>query len=78
MNHTSAPCPDKMMISHFWSYLSQMWMDFAQVWLILKPGATETEIMPKHFGRKPYGRKAYGRTLQNSLLYDYATLRIFE
>ena len=34
-------------------------------------GATETEIMPKHFGRKPYGRnngryyghKAYGRTL---------------
>ena len=44
--------------------------------------------MPKHFGRKPYGRKAYGRTpygrkaygrtLQNSLLYDYATLRIFE
>ena len=72
MNHTSAPCPDKMMISHFWSYLGQMWMDFAQVWLILKPGATETEIMPKHFGRKPYGRnngryygrKAYGRTLR--------------
>ena len=36
-------------------------------------GATETEIMPKHFGRKPYGRnngryygrKAYGRTLPN-------------
>ena len=35
-------------------------------------GATETEIMPKHFGRKPYGRnngryygrKAYGRTLR--------------
>ena len=35
------------------------------------PGATETELMPKHFGRKPYGRnngryygrKAYGRTL---------------
>ena len=34
-------------------------------------GATETEIMPKHFGRKPYGRnngryygrKSYGRTL---------------
>ena len=34
-------------------------------------GATETAIMPKHFGRKPYGhnngryygRKSYGRTL---------------
>ena len=48
-----------------------MLMDFAPIWVILKPGATETEIMPKHFGRKPYGRnygryygrKAYGRTL---------------
>ena len=46
-------------------------MDFAPIWVNLKPGATETEIMPKHFGRKPYGcnsgryygRKAYGRTL---------------
>jgi len=31
------------------------------------PDATETELMPKHFGRKPYGRyygrKAYGPTL---------------
>ena len=34
-------------------------------------GATETEMMPKHLGRKPYGRnngrydgrKTYGRTL---------------
>ena len=40
------------------------------------PGATETEIMPKHFGRKPYGRnngcyygrKAYGRTLPKVVL----------
>ena len=40
------------------------------------PGATETELMPKHFGRKPYGcnngcyygRKAYGRTLQDIYL----------
>ena len=38
--------------------------------------ATETDIMPKHFGRKPYGRnngryygrKAYGRTLHFSTL----------
>jgi len=35
------------------------------------PGATKTELMPKHFGRKPYGRNhgryygrnPYGRTL---------------
>ena len=38
--------------------------------------ATEMELMPKHFGRKPYGcnngcyygRKAYGRTLQDIYL----------
>ena len=30
--------------------------------------ATETELMAKHFGRKPYGRKAYGRTLHLTLL----------
>ena len=53
-------------------------------------GATETEIMPKHFGRKPYGRnngryygrKAYGRTLlcidrsHSALLLDQRTRRI--
>ena len=36
------------------------------------PGATETELMPKHFGRKPYGRyygrKSYGRTLAQAEL----------
>ena len=36
------------------------------------PGATETEIMPKHFGRKPfgryYGRKSYGHTLSYPVL----------
>ena len=46
-------------------------MDFTPIWVNLKPGATETETTPKHFGRKPYGRnngryygrEAYGRTL---------------
>ena len=27
-----------MRISHFWSYLSQMWMDFTSIWVILKLG----------------------------------------
>ena len=42
---------------------------------LIMPGATEMELMPKHFGRKPYGRnngryygrKAYDRTLRLSI-----------
>jgi len=31
---------DKMKVFHFWSYLSQIQMDLAQIWFILKPVTT--------------------------------------
>ena len=47
---------NKMRIYHFWSYLSQMWMDFATLWVILKLENiviyTMTESTEKHEVRK--------------------------
>ena len=43
------------------------------------PGVTETELMPKHFGRKPYGRnngRYYGRKAYSRTLLTGGSIRI--